>query len=212
MTVHDTRTRREAPAAGPAPVRPPARGFSMRPAMLVLGLGVLILAVFVTVGIVTSQSPAPVRTSAAPSAIPGTSLRAVPAADALSSIESDGQPPTNIVNAVVVPVGSVPVSNQNNSGGSGQYDSQVTLRSDDSQGALLAFFAAAMKAQGWQVFDEGPAAHDPGAVEVLGKLAGTDGYYWEMGATVPPTTFPKGAPATGETDFTIRLLQMDDPE
>jgi hypothetical protein len=47
---------------------------------------------------------------------------------------------------------------------------------------------------------------------VLGKLAGTDGYYWEMGVTVQPTTFGKGAPATGDTTFTVRLLQEPDPE
>jgi hypothetical protein len=69
-----------------------------------------------------------------------------------------------------------------------------------------------MHQQGWQVFDRGPAANDPGALEVLGKLAGTDGYFWEMGATISPTTFGSGAPANGETDFTIRLLQQSDDE
>ncbi len=111
-----------------------------------------------------------------------------------------------------VPVGSVRISHQNNSAEAGQYDSQVVFRSDDSQAALLAFYAADMKLQGWQIFDRGPAAHDPGALEVLGKLAGSDGYYWEMGATVPPTTFSPGGPAHGQTDFTIRLLQVPDPD
>ena len=68
-----------------------------------------------------------------------------------------------------------------------------------------------MKHQGWQVFDKGPAANDPGALEVLGKLAGSDGYYWEMGATIPPTTFPSGGPARGVTDFTVRLFQQERP-
>ena len=66
--------------------------------------------------------------------------------------------------------------------------------------------------QGWQVFDKGPAANNPGALEVLGKLAGTDGYYWEIGATIQPTKFGNGAPAAGETDFTIRLLQQNDDQ
>ncbi len=65
---------------------------------------------------------------------------------------------------------------------------------------------------GWQVFDKGAAANDPNALEVLGKLAGTDGYYWEMGATISPTTFGHGAPPAGETDFTIRLFQNSDDE
>ncbi len=107
-------------------------------------------------------------------------------------------------------MGSVRVSHQNTSAGSGQFDAQVTFRSDASQAALLAFFASVMKQQGWQVFDQGPAANVPNTLEVLGKLAGTDGYYWEMGATIPPTTFGKNAPPTGETPFTVRLFQQDD--
>jgi hypothetical protein len=67
-----------------------------------------------------------------------------------------------------------------------------------------------MKLQGWQVFDRGPAANNPGALEVLGKLAGSDGYYWEMGAVIPPTRFSAGGPAHGQTDYTVRLFQVND--
>ncbi len=86
------------------------------------------------------------------------------------------------------------------------------MRSDDTQGALLNFYASEMRQLGWAVFDKGAAANDPHALEVLGKLAGTDGYYWQMGATISPTTFGQGAPATGETQFTIRLFQQSDDE
>ena len=58
--------------------------------------------------------------------------------------------------------------------------------------------------------DRGPAANNPGALEVLGKLAGSDGYYWEMGAVIPPTTFSAGGPAHGQTDYTVRLFQVSD--
>jgi hypothetical protein len=180
--------------------------------MIVVGLAVLIVAVFVTLGILSSHSPAPVKTSGTPSAVPGSTLRAEPAADALQPIVGSGEPPSNIVNAVSVPVGSVRISHLNNAAGAGQFDAQVTLRSTDSQGALLAFFAATMHQDGWQVFDKGAAANNPGALEVLGKLAGTDGYYWEMGATIPPTTFGHGAPPSGETNFTVRLLQQNDDQ
>jgi hypothetical protein len=212
MTLHDADTRLAEPPQA-EPQRPPTPGgFSIRPAMVVLVLAVLILAVFVTLGILSSHSPAPVKTTGAPIAVPGSPLRAEPAGDALKPIVGPGEPPSNIINAVTVPVGSVRISHQNNAAGAGQFDAQVTLRSTDSQGALLAFFAATMHQQGWQVFDKGAAANNPGALEVLGKLAGTDGYYWELGATIPPTTFGHGAPPTGETDFTIRLLQQNDDQ
>lgn len=180
--------------------------------MVVAGLAVLILVVFVTIGILTSQTPAPVRHSRVPTAVPGSALRAQSAAAQLSPIAVSGEPPTNILNAVDLPAGAVRVSHQNNAAGSGQFDAQVVFRSAASQGALLDFYAAAMKQQGWQIYDKGPAANDPGALEVLGKLAGTDGYYWEMGATIPPTSFGHGAPASGQTDFTIRLFQQNDDQ
>jgi hypothetical protein len=213
MTLHDTAEARTEGSPAPTPKRPPtAGGISMRPAMVVLGLAVLILALFVTIGIVFSQSPARVRTGSGSDRVAGTSLRAVPATDALAPILGAGEPPSNIVNAVSVPAGSVRIGHANNAAGSGQYDSQVELRSTSSQGTLLGFFASVMRQQGWQAFDQGPAANDPGALEVLGKLAGADGYYWEMGATIKPTSFGHGAPASGWTDFTVRLLQESDDQ
>src|SRR3984885_12496870 len=214
MTLHDTDTElREDGGEMPEPRRPPTPGgFSMRPAMIVVGLAALILVVFVTIGIVSSQSPTPVTHSDTAVAVPGVSLQAEPAAGLLSPIVSAGQPPNNILNAVSVPTGSVRISHQNNSAEADQYDSQVVFRSGDSQAALLAFYASDMKLQGWQIFDRGAAANNPGALEVLGKLAGSDGYYWEMGATVNATTFSPGGPPRGVTHFTVRLFQVPDPE
>ena len=212
MTLHRTDHERLGEgAAVTEPLRPPTHGgVSMRPAMVVLGLAVCILVVFVTIGILSSQSPAPVRHGGRPSSVPGIALQARPAGAALSPIVRAGQPPTNILNAVFVPVGSVPISHRDLAAQAPQFDSQVVFRSDDSQAALLAFYAADMRLQGWQVFDRGPAANHPGSLEVLGKLAGTDGYYWEMGAVIAPTTFRPGGPPRGETDFTLRILQVGD--
>jgi hypothetical protein len=187
-------------------------GISMRPAMIVFGLAALILVLFVTIAIVTSQAPAPVKHSGTAVGVPGVTLRAVPAATLLSPIVTGGDPPNNILNAVAVPVGSVRVSHENNTPGAGQYDEQVTFRSGESQAALQAFFAADMKLQGWHISDQGAARNDPHALEVLGKLAGSDGYYWDMGATVDATTFSPGGPARGTTEFTVRLFQEQDSD
>jgi hypothetical protein len=177
--------------------------------MVVLLLALLILGLFVTLGLVTSTRVAPVH-PVSHGRVPGTPLRAVAAAAALAPIIADGQPPTDVLNAVFLPVGSIRLSSADDTASAGQYDKEVTLRSSASQGLLLGFFAADMRLQGWQVFDRGPASHDPGALEVLGKIAGSDGYYWEMGATVSATTFGAGAPPGGWTDFTVRLFQIDD--
>jgi hypothetical protein len=195
------------------PLRPaPYAGFSMRPAMVVIGLAVLIVGVFVSIGLATTGPAVQTDTSTASRVISGTPLRAVPAASALSVITQSGQPPSNILNSVSIPEGAIRLSHQNNSAAAGQYDAQIGLVSDASQGVLHTFYLRTMKSQGWQVSGTGAADNDPGALEVLGKKAGSDGYYWQMGAVISATTFGADAPPAGHTDFTIRLFQVPDPD
>jgi hypothetical protein len=202
-----------APQSGAVPLRPPpSAGFSMRPAMLVVGLAVLIVGGFIAIGLATNGPPVQTTTSTASRAISGTPLRAVPAARALSVIIQSGEPPSNILNSVSIPTGATRISHQNNSAAAGQYDAQIGLVSNASQGALRSFYLDDMKAQGWKITDQGPADHDPGALEVLGQKAGSDGYYWEMGAVISATTFGADAPPSGQTHFTIRLFQVPDPD
>ncbi len=184
----------------------------MRPAMVVLGIAVLILCLFFVIGITSSPAPVPARHGAASSAVPGSALRSEPAAGLLAPVMRAGQPPANVVDSVVVPTGATRLAYQDNNAGASQYDAQVTFRSGANQAELIDFFASAMKLEGWQVFSRGPADHNPNTVEILGKLAGTDGYYWEMGALVPPTTFAANVPGQGQTDFTIRLFQIPDSQ
>jgi hypothetical protein len=177
--------------------------------MIVLALAVVIIATFVTLGLVSSHQPPAPRT-APPSPVSGSSLQAQPATTLLAPIVTGGDPPTNVVDAVVVPAGAVRLRSQNDTAGAGRYDAHIVLRTGSSQAALLAFFDAEMPHLGWQVFDRGGALHDPGAQEVLGRLAGSDGNYWEMGAVVDATTFPRGGPPRGVTDVTVRLFQQSD--
>jgi hypothetical protein len=195
------------------PQRPPsAKPFSMRAAMLVPALGVVILGVFITLGFVTSNPVQQTKVQKTVNRVGGTALHAIPGERALKVITKSGEPPGNILNAVSIPEGATVVSHQTNSALADQFDSQINLHSDATQGALENFYQHDMKAQGWQIFETGPADHDAGAIEVLGKKAGSDGFYWEMGAVVSATTFGPGAPATGETDFTVRLFQVPDPD
>ncbi|HVB92182.1 MAG TPA: hypothetical protein VND70_08795 [Acidimicrobiales bacterium] len=208
MTLHPPEV---ANAQAPAPTRPARNAdYSLRPAMIVLGLAVLILGAFIAAGFLTSNPVQGTRITGS-SAVPGSTLVAVPAATALSVITRSGQPPGNILNAVSIPRGAVRTAHQDNTAAADQYDAQVSLRANTSQGALEAFYAGAMRQQGWQVFGRGPASHDPGAFEILGKRAGSDGFYWELGAVIGPTSFGTGAPAAGSTDFTLRLFQVPDP-
>jgi hypothetical protein len=207
-------------STSPPRYRSPKRLTGIGPAMTVLGVAMVILLVFAIAAAVTNGGN-PTATPSRPDTpvkVPGTSLLAIPAARALKGIEQSGLPPANIVRAVSVPVGADVVSNQSNNAGRGQYDEQVVLSVHASQLDVFDFFAAQMPAWHWSVFSKGPAQNEPGTIEVLGKQAGDDGWFWEMGAVVSPTTF--GGQGLGTTQgsagestrFVIRLFQVSDEE
>jgi hypothetical protein len=196
-----------------APVRPPPRaGFNIKAAMIVPGIGLLILIVFIAAEILTSNPVQPTKTSTGSFSIPGTPLRAVPAVADLKVITVSGQPPGNILNAISVPQGATRTSFANNTRAAQQYDARITLKADESQAALETFYKQDLRKQGWQIVNTGPADHDPNAFEVLGKKAGSDGFYWEMGAIISATSFAPGAPASGTTSFSLELIQQPDPD
>jgi hypothetical protein len=211
MSLHGTAPMVVTAPDGDEPPRPPARPrVSMRPAMIVPGIGLLILVLFIGAEFLTSNPVQQTKTSARAFSVPGTPLRALPAVHDLEVITVSGQPPGNIINAVSVPEGATRTSYQNNSNGAQGYDAQITLRADESEAALNNFYKMDMKKQGWQVISTGPADHVTGGLEVLGKKAGSDGFYWELGAITSPTSFGEGAPATGATSFSLVLIQEPD--
>jgi hypothetical protein len=214
MTLHDAPPMEAAAPDGGEPPRPPARsGFTMRLAMIVPGIGVVILGLFIGAGFLTSNPVQPTKSSTRAFSVPGTTLRAVPGVHDLKVITVSGQPPGNIINAVAVPQGAKPTAHANNSAAAqGVYDAQISLRADESQAALETFYKQDMKKQGWQILSTGAADHVTGGLEVLGKKAGSDGFYWELGAIIAPTSFGAGAPAAGATTFTLELIQEQDPD
>jgi hypothetical protein len=199
---------------GHAPNRaplPPARGnTSMKPAMIVLILAVGILVLFGAMSLFSGQQPTTSTAPSAPAPVRGTSLRAVPAATALKPIEQPGSPPGNIVNALTVPVGAVSHGRTDNSTSAGQYDEEMHFSLATSEGDVETFYRSELAAKGWKIESVGPATNAPGSVEVLAQKAGADGWYWEAGAVVSPTTFPKSGTGAESTDFTLRLFQVSD--
>jgi len=193
-----------------APLPPPRRGPGLRPALLVVGIaGVLVLG-FGTLAAVTGGS-GPTPPTPHPSRVAGSSLRAVPAKAALAPIEHPGTPPADILDALTVPSGAAARSHRDLNTSSTQYDEQMGFSVDASEAAVVGFYKADLKAEGWNVFDVGAASGQQGAVEVLAQKGGSDGWYWEVGAVVSPTTF--GHSSAGQTtDFTLRLFQESDDD
>lgn len=198
------------------PVLPPARPTSLRPAALVGAIAVVILVVFAVGAAISGNG---IRATSPPikeGVVKGTSLRAISATAALRHIEQGGEPPVNVVDSIAVPDGYRYLSMTDNTASAGQYDEQVQLSAATSEEALFVFYKAELPKDGWHVVSTGAADGQPG-VEVIGEKGGDDGWYWEFGAVISPTTFANpssGATASNDdvTKFVIRLFQVPDDD
>lgn len=204
----------DGPVDGEAVDRPPLppvrRTPSMRPALIVLGLAVLIVVLFGVLAAVAPGNGAPPATSR-PSKVKGSSLLAVSAEKALQPIEHPGTPPADIVGTLTLPQGATARGHQDVNASTTQYDEQMTFSVGATQASVVGFYKAELKTGGWSLFSVGPATDHPDEVEVLAQKGGSDGWYWEVGAVVSPTTFSRtGAGET--TAFTLKLFQEPDDD
>jgi len=197
------------PAPSP-PLPPPGRPVSLKPAAIVLGLAALVLLVFAAGAALFKDTPAQ-SPSKTPTKVAGTSLRATGALAALRPIITSGEPPNNVLNAVVVPAGSRRVSSVDYSAQASQYDEAVVFSVPGPQAAVVTFYRVEMRKAGWKIESTGPADHQPG-IEVLGQIAGDDGWFWELGTVVAPSTFGASGTGADRTRFTLRLIQEPDAD
>lgn len=171
---------------------------------MVLGIAaVLFTGGAVALGLGGSTAPRKAPTTV-PTA-PGAPLPAVPANSALRPIEVPGQPPADIVDAVALPRTATAIPGSAVNLGVETYDRSLRFSVPATQAAVVAFFRAELRADGWQQRSSGPATNGTG-IEVLGSHAGSDGNTWEIGVVVDPTTFGTAAAATsGTTAFSLEL-------
>lgn len=198
---------------GEFPAGPPRRempGPSVKLALVVIFLAVIVVVAGLIAQIFTgSTPPAPAPVSVATAK--GSPLKAIPAAPDLAPLISSGVPPDDIVNAIVLPAGSAPGAVIDDTSGAQSYDEQRLFSIVAPQQKVITFFKVELAAQGWHVESTGKPRNQPG-IEVLAQRAGSDGYYWEIGAVVSSSTFPSSGPGhtTGLTQFEVRLFQVSD--
>ena len=202
------------PPAGPADGRPapperPRRAVpSARPALVVVGIAAVLVLLFgIGAALTGSSSPSkPAASATAP--VRGATLRAEAATAALRPIERPGTPPADVLHAIVLPAGSTAVSSKPWDG-STQYSAKMAFHLDTSQAAVVSFYRAELRARGWSISSVGAAAGKKHATEVLAQRASTDGWYWEIGVVVSPTTFTS-ASAGDRTRFSLDLFEEPD--
>ena len=155
---------------------------SLWPAGAVLVLAVLMLVVFLVINLVAGQGVTKETATTLPVVVGGLQRDASPGPALQYCLQSE-EVPSNIDDAFVVPVGTVPLRGANTPNlGAGDFDcSQPMATAKASAASLIKFFNAQLEARGWSLFSSGASNGDP---QSLFQKAGNDGFYWEVGVTV----------------------------
>jgi hypothetical protein len=201
-------------------------GPSARPAMIPVGIAALVLiAGGISAALTSSGSAQPASTHSLPTA-KGATIKAVPGRSALHAIVTAGQPPADILNAVPLPKGAAVTKGSEANNTIGLYDHSLSFTAAVSEQRVIDFYRAELRALKWQLESQGPAPHGTPGYRIVGQHPGDDGYEWEIGVTVAPTTFGTGSSSTGSattgssttgsasttqtTSFTVRLFAVSD--
>ena len=190
--------------AGGTPV-PSYEPMSVRgPALLVLGLAVVILLGGVAAAALSSSSN-PTFSIRQVTLDDGTTVHLVPATVKLHAIVDNSEPPADIIGNLGIPQESTATGVVNSDRHTAQFDRTVKLGSQLAQTQVIEAYRRMLQAVAWKIIYEGPAPQGvPGATEILAKLGSSDGFYWEVGVVVSPTT-PAGA-----THYSVEVLETPD--
>jgi hypothetical protein len=173
------------------------------PALVVLGIAVFIVVVGTVASALDSGNTPTVSVRSV--RVAGGTVHLTPATTAMKSIVSAGQPPADILGNMAVPAGSRVVRTLNIDQNANQFDRTVYFTSELSSAEVVDTYRALLPRLGWQVIYKGSgAAQNAQDTEVLGKRGSGDGYYWEVGTVVSPTT------SAGITPFSVELFELPD--
>ena len=195
----------------PLPRRPP--GPTAKPAAIVFAIiAVIFLAGFAADEVTSSHHGSSAPGSTLVRAVAGTGgLVPEPASDVLAAIVQSGEPPANVLAALVVPKGTSAVPGTASQKGLGLYDASIDLQAPATAGHMITFVRSELRAGRWQTVSAGASGN---SYQFIAEHPGSDGYEWELGVTISPTTFspatPSATPSNGVTAFQIRLFAVSD--
>jgi hypothetical protein len=174
------------------------------PALIVLGIAVFIVIAGVVASALDSGSTPTlsVKTVTIPD---GTVVHLTPATVAMKKIISAGEPPADILGNLAVPADSTFSHFVNADQNAGQFDRTVSFHTGLSSEQVVDVYRTLFPKLGWKVIYAGTgAARDSNGTEVLAKKGSGDGFYWEAGVVVSPTT------SAGSTPYSIELFELPD--
>ena len=201
---------RTAEAGGRGDDVPPVPRFepmSVRgPALIVLGLAVVILLGGTLAAALTTTGPTPAAQVAAVTLSDGTHVTFSPGTIRLRTIVASGQPPSDILANLGVLTTSTIVGTVDGDQGTTQFDRTVDLQTSAlAQSQVIEAYRLFSESHGWNVIYQGDAPQGvAGSTELLAKKGSSDGFYWEIGVVASPTT------ATGSTSYSIEVFETPD--
>jgi hypothetical protein len=216
---------------GPRPGRPP--GPSTKPALIVVGLTVVLFLIGIGLELASGSQSRPTPSPARITTARGAVLRAVPARPLLKAIVSAGEPPDDLLDALAVPAGSTPVPSSAINRGVEAYDQSLRFEVSATQQDVITFFRAELPALHWARLSQGPTGSAGTQYLILEQHPASDGHEWDLGVTVAPTFFAAQVPASsapgagtpsattrggpvgpgsGTTSYTLRLFSVSDQD
>jgi len=174
------------------------------PAMIVLGLAVVILLGGVAAAAFSSSSN-PTFTIRQVTLDDGAIIHLVPAATKLHAIVDNSEPPSDIIGNLGVPRESTVHGLVNSDQHAAQFDRTVDLTSELAQPQVTEAYRRMLAAAGWKVIYEGSAPQGAaGSTEILATRGSSDGFYWEVGVVASPTT------PLGSTPYSVEVFETPD--
>ena len=175
------------------------------PAIIVVGIAAFILVGGVLASIITAGNN-PVLAVHSIKIPDGAVVQLTPATTALKPIISS-EPPADILSALAVPTGSVLRHWVNIDQNQTQYDRTASFTTGLSSDQVIDVYKTGLPRLGWKLLYQGQGnSNGVSGTEVLARRASGDGYYWEAGVIVPPST------SSGVTPFTVVVLEQDSDE
>jgi hypothetical protein len=184
---------------------------------------VLAIAVVITVGgaalsLIGGRTPNSGPQPESATALKGQNVKAVPATHVLAPITSGGEPPSDVLNSLVIPSDATVQSHSKLDASVGQYDRGISMTAPTNVKSLVSFYQAEFAAHGWSLASTQPTTEADGrtGTEVLAQRESTDGYYWEVGVIIladnPSLTPALGGDATSSVSSSIDLRVLEVPD
>jgi hypothetical protein len=176
-----------------------------------VGIAALVLLVGgIGAALTSSGSAQPTAKTSLPS-VRGAGIKAVPGRRSLAAIVSAGEPPSDILNVIPLPDHASVESGSAANNTVGLYDHSLSFSVAVAEQKVIVFYRAELKALKWQLVSQGPPPHGAAGYQIVGQHPSSDGYEWEIGVTVSPTTFGSGSHSAVETTpFSVRLFAVTD--